>query len=86
MLASFGVYLGRFVRFNSWDALVRPGRVVHVVTHQLENPLHHPRLVATLFVLTVFLLIGYGIVYAFADTHLQLRSTAAAQRSLTEKP
>ena len=26
-LASLGVYVGRFLRFNSWDALVRPRRL-----------------------------------------------------------
>jgi uncharacterized membrane protein len=65
-LASFGMYLGRFVRFNSWDALVRPGRVLDVVRTQLENPVQHPRLVAVLFTLTAFLLVGYAVVYAFA--------------------
>lgn len=28
LLANFGVYVGRELRFNSWDAVVRPGRVV----------------------------------------------------------
>jgi uncharacterized membrane protein len=65
-LASFGIYLGRFVRFNSWDALVRPGRVLDVVRTQLENPFQHPRLVADLIALTAFLLVGYAVVYAYA--------------------
>jgi uncharacterized membrane protein len=65
-LASFGVYLGRFVRFNSWDALIRPGRVLDVIRTQLENPFQHPRMIAVLLALTAFLLVGYGVVYAFA--------------------
>ena len=28
LLANFGVYVGRELRFNSWDAVLRPGRVV----------------------------------------------------------
>jgi uncharacterized membrane protein len=28
MLANFGSYLGRRLRFNSWDAIARPGRVL----------------------------------------------------------
>jgi uncharacterized membrane protein len=71
-LASFGVYLGRFVRFNSWDALLRPGRVAHVIANQLENPFDHPRLVATLVVLTGFLLVGYAVLYSFAGLRLEL--------------
>ena len=71
-LASFGVYLGRFVRFNSWDALVRPGRVADVIRNQLENPLQHPRLVATLLVLTGFLTVAYAVLYSFAGLRLEL--------------
>src|SRR5437867_7045341 len=71
-LASFGVYVGRFVRFNSWDALVRPRRVAHVIANQLENPLSHPRMIAVLIVLTGFLLVGYAVVYSFAGLRLQL--------------
>ena len=71
-LASFGVYLGRFVRVNSWDALIRPGSVAHVVRTELENPLQHPRLVAVLVALTAFLLVGYAVLYSFAGMRLEL--------------
>jgi uncharacterized membrane protein len=73
-LASFGMYLGRFLRFNSWDALVRPSGIWHVIRTELENPLRHPRLVASLAVLTAALTIGYLIVYSVAGTDLELES------------
>ncbi|HET7044997.1 MAG TPA: DUF1361 domain-containing protein [Gaiellaceae bacterium] len=71
-LASFGVYLGRFVRFNSWDALLRPGRVVDVIGSQLENPFEHPLMLVALVALTAFLLVGYGVLYGFASMRLEL--------------
>jgi uncharacterized membrane protein len=71
-LASFGVYLGRFLRYNSWDALVRPRGIVHVIRTELENPFRHPRLVAALVALTTALTIGYVIVYSAVGTHLEL--------------
>ena len=73
-LASFGVYLGRFVRFNSWDVLVRPGRVLDVISNQIENPLRHPLMIAVLLALTAFLLVGYTVLYAFAGMRLELES------------
>ena len=80
-LASFGVYLGRFVRFNSWDALLRPRRVAHVISNQLEDPFQHPRLVAVLVVLTAFLLIGYAVLYAFAELRLELEEPGPHTRT-----
>ncbi len=79
-LSSFGVYLGRFVRFNSWDALLRPGRVAHVISNQLEDPFQHPRMVAVLVVLTAFLLVGYAVLYAFVEVGLELRQTGRRLR------
>jgi uncharacterized membrane protein len=71
-LASFGVYLGRFLRFNSWDALVHPGRIAHVIGTELENPFQHPRLVAALVVLTGALSVAYLVVYSAVGTRLEL--------------
>jgi uncharacterized membrane protein len=62
-LASFGVYLGRFVRFNSWDALVRPAHVAHVIASRMENPIRHPRMVGVLVLLVAFLAVAYGLLY-----------------------
>ncbi len=67
-LSSFGVYLGRFVRFNSWDALIRPARLAHVVSNQLANPIEHPALIGTVGFVTAFLTTAYVCLYSFART------------------
>ena len=72
-LASLGVYIGRFIRFNSWDALLHPGRLADVINTQVQNPFHHPRLVGSLVVLTSFLTVGYAVFYAVACLRLQTR-------------
>lgn len=71
-LGSVGVYLGRFVRFNSWDAIVRPGQVLDVIHDRLESPLDNPLMLAALIGLTAFLLVGYGVLYGFASMRLEL--------------
>ena len=69
-LASVGVYIGRFIRFNSWDALLHPLRVADVIQEQLTGvPL---RMAAALLGLTAFLLVGYLAVYSFTDLRLEL--------------
>jgi uncharacterized membrane protein len=71
-LASFGVYLGRFLGFNSWDALVRPGLILEVIREDLENPVQHPRLFASLFVLTASLAVAYTLLYGLTGARLEL--------------
>jgi len=72
LLASFGVYLGRFLGFNSWDALVRPRQILDVIGNDLENPFEHPRLFASLIALTASLTVAYTILYSFAGVRMEL--------------
>jgi uncharacterized membrane protein len=69
-LASVGVYIGRFVRLNSWDALLHPLSVADVIQDQLTAV--PGRMAAALLALTAFLLVGYLAVYSFTDLELEL--------------
>jgi len=42
-LAAFGVYLGRFLRWNSWDILHEPLGLIYDVAHRIVYPFQHPR-------------------------------------------
>jgi uncharacterized membrane protein len=69
-LGSIGVYVGRFIRFNSWDALLHPIRVAEVVNEQLSAvPV---RTAEALLGLVAFLLVGYLVVYSFTALELEL--------------
>ncbi len=68
-IASLGVYIGRFVRFNSWDALLRPRQVAQVLREQFaEVPL---RMAEALIALTAALAVAYLVVYSFANLRLE---------------
>jgi uncharacterized membrane protein len=71
-LASFGVYLGRFARFNSWDVVTRPHLVLSVIREEIDSPLHDPKMIVALLVLTASLLVGYLVLYAFAALRIEL--------------
>ena len=38
---SFAIYLGRFVRWNSWDILLQPAAIIFDVSEQVVNPNVH---------------------------------------------
>jgi uncharacterized membrane protein len=69
-LASLGVYVGRFIGFNSWDALLHPVHVAEVIQDQLTAV--PGRMAEALLALTGFLLVGYLAVYSFTGLELEL--------------
>jgi uncharacterized membrane protein len=42
-VASFGVYLGRYLRWNSWDIVNNPLRLMGDIGDRFASPLAHPR-------------------------------------------
>jgi uncharacterized membrane protein len=69
-LSSFGVYLGRYLRWNSWDLIVRPEQVLGDVWAGISNPLAYPHAVAVTVVFTAFLAATYLAFYSFARSGL----------------
>lgn len=67
-LSSVGVYLGRVLRWNSWDVFVRPGSLLGELAGALVDPLAHPRPIAITILFTSFLLASYAIFYSLART------------------
>jgi uncharacterized membrane protein len=66
MLSSFGIYLGRFERSNSWDVFVRPRTFAGDVWTRLADPGEHARVVAVTVLFTAFLAATYLVFYSFA--------------------
>lgn len=42
-LIGFGLYLGRYLRFNSWDLITDPMSLVYTIADRFYQPLQHPR-------------------------------------------
>ncbi len=43
LLSGFGIYLGRFLRWNSWDIIRRPGALMNDIWVRFADPLAHER-------------------------------------------
>jgi uncharacterized membrane protein len=66
-LCSAGVVLGRFARLNSWDALVRPGRLAQFVVAHATDPLGSRRALAATAGYAAFLVLAYVVLYAVSS-------------------
>jgi uncharacterized membrane protein len=68
-LSGFGIYLGRFLRFNSWDVVFNPAELCRGIGHWASAPLTHSISYAFPALFATFLFIAYLMLYAL--THLQ---------------
>ncbi len=62
-LTSVGLYLGRFVRLNSWDILQNPGGLARYIPGWLDDP--SARSVGFMALYSLFFLFVYLTIYAF---------------------
>jgi uncharacterized membrane protein len=66
-LCSAGVVLGRFARLNSWDAVTRPGQLVHLLLSHAADPLASRRALAATAGYAVFLVLAYVVLYTVSS-------------------
>jgi uncharacterized membrane protein len=65
-LGSFGIYLGRFLRWNSWDVVRRPGPLADELLGRVTDPASQPKLLGFTLLFTLLFLFIYVAVYIFA--------------------
>lgn len=82
VLSGFAIYLGRFLRWNSWDVLVTPTRLF-AIADGLMHPLAHVRPLSVTFVFGIILALGYISlrVLLLSETNRSPRLDQAKQRS-----
>lgn len=59
LLCSFAIYLGRYLRWNTWDVLVNPAGILFDVSDRLINPSANGQL----FRITMLFFVALGTVY-----------------------
>jgi uncharacterized membrane protein len=73
-LCSFAIYLGRDLRWNSWDVLVNPAGILFDVSDHLIHPLQHLNMfstIASFFVLLASLyLVGWQLGEAMSEERI----------------
>ncbi|MEO7993391.1 MAG: DUF1361 domain-containing protein [bacterium] len=74
LLSGFGIYLGRYLRWNSWDVVVHPLALANDVFQRVAHPLNYPHAWGVTFVYGLFL--GFIYFALRALTAVPLRSTS----------
>jgi len=73
MLSGFGLYLGRFVRFNSWDLFTNPFYLLRKSLQELQNPLAmQTTMVFTLVVMVLYI----SLIILIPNRHASLKNVA----------
>ncbi|MCF6279195.1 MAG: DUF1361 domain-containing protein [Flavobacteriaceae bacterium] len=57
-LCGFGIYLGRFLRWNSWDILQKPQLLFQDITIRFTDPIQHPK--------TWGVTLGFGLLFSIS--------------------
>lgn len=71
VLNGFGVYFGRFLRWNSWDALFRPSSLISELLNGLQNPSEHTQTLAFAGLFTLLFSAVYLMMLSFKHLHLE---------------
>lgn len=72
LLSSFGIYLGRYLRFNSWDVLANPLTLFFDIVNRILHPFSFPGTWGVTLVFGLFLVVGYGTVRLLGRSHEEI--------------
>jgi uncharacterized membrane protein len=67
-LCAFGIYMGRYLRWNSWDIITNPGGIATDILERIINPFDHFGTWSVTFLFGSFFYVFYSTVKTFIGT------------------
>ena len=67
-LCAFGIYMGRYLRWNSWDIITNPGAIASDVLARIFNPFDHFGTWSVTFLFDSFFYVIYYSIKNFINT------------------
>lgn len=64
LVCSAAVYVGRDLRWNSWDVLTNPGGLLFDISDRLQHPSAYPQMLVTIITFFVLLASMYGLLWS----------------------
>lgn len=74
-LSAFGIYLGRFLRWNSWEAVTDPLPLFNDIATRIMNPLQYPKTFAVTGLFGIALCLGYIALDIVVETESEHRQS-----------
>jgi len=74
LLASFAIYLGRDLRWNTWDVIANPEGIIINVSDRVVDPLGHPRALNVTLLFFVLLSVIYWAFWLFMNPQTPKKS------------
>ncbi len=62
-ICSVAVYIGRDLRWNSWDVLINPGGLLFDISDRLQHPANYPQMLITIITFFILLASMYGLLW-----------------------
>ncbi len=63
LVCSAAIYVGRDLRWNSWDVLTNPGGLLFDISDRLEHPSAYPQMIVTIVTFFILLVSMYGLLW-----------------------
>lgn len=77
-LSGFGVFLGRFPRWNSWDLVVRPGELFITLADHAQDPFAHPRAIGVTLMMAGLFVIAYLMFFVLTSLNYEPSARTSA--------
>lgn len=79
VMGSFGIYVGRFLRWNSWDVFIHPYSLVSDIADQLLHPWQGPSIYGVTLLFSIFLMLGYLVLRALPQAEITRAEPASVE-------